>query len=199
MQENGRLSIILPLLLRTWLEPRWVKPLFLKAVESTICPSSSLDAVDSIVQCYSSMAKSNTVILSQCMSIADRDRMAVLLLSSRKAFQRLYQCAALAASSSFKHGESPSSSRNTTPTHDWDEETSRGTYEDRDAWNLGRSEYEDLAESFLVGGPSLKEAKSYRNATSRLNVHAGLHFEDIAYEYTTPNTTTTFTGEDKHR
>lgn len=104
MQDCARVSIITPLLLRTWLESKWVKPLILKAAETTISPSSGLNATDSITQCFAHVAKSNTVILYHSMSDTHRENMAILLRESRKSFQRLFQCAALAASSDFKRG-----------------------------------------------------------------------------------------------
>lgn len=65
MTERARLTIITLLLLRLWLSKRCIQPLYLKAVESTICPSSQLNAFDSITQCFAHMAGSNTLILSE--------------------------------------------------------------------------------------------------------------------------------------
>ena len=36
MQEYGRLSIIVPLLFRTWLEEKWINPNYLKAAENSL-------------------------------------------------------------------------------------------------------------------------------------------------------------------
>ena len=203
MQESARLSIITPLLLRTWLQRRWIQPLYLKAVECTIRPSSKLDAVDSIVQCYAHMARSNTAILSQSMSNQDRDGLTIILRSARKAFQRLYQCAALASASDFRKGTLPSSSRASPGVQedfDNDIESEVGTrYEDSELRELDRADFDELAESFSIGGKLSKKAAAYRNFMSRPNVHAGLHFDEVASEYATPNNVVTFAGEDKHR
>lgn len=196
MQECGRLSIITPLLLRTWLEPKWINPVYLKAAEATMSPALSLNGVDSIVACYAAMAKSNTVVLTQNMRPIDRENMMSLLLQSRKAFQRLYQCAALACSKSFKRGDLLISSRQTTPGIISDNESE---FEDSDLQQLGRSEYEHLAETFEVDGGAAKQAEAYRNVMGRPNVHAALHYADVASEYATPNNCTTLSGEDKHR
>ena len=202
MQECARLSIITPVLLRTWLQKRWIQPLYLKAVEATICPSSKLDAVDSIVQCYALMAKSNTVILAHSMSSQDRAELTIILRSSRKAFQRLYQCAALASASDFKKGELPNSIRSSPAiSQDNSDEESEVTtrFEDSQFRDLQRSDFDTLSESYSISGRISKKAAAYRNFMSRPNVHVGLHFDEVASEYATPNNVVTFSGEDKHR
>lgn len=64
---------------------------------------------------------------------------------------------------------------------------------------MGRSEYEDLTESFTVGGTLLKKAVAFRAFMGRLNVYAGLYFTEVTWEYATPNNLVIFSGEDKHR
>ena len=97
MQECGRLSIVCPLLLRTWLQPHFVNPLYLRVMEVTVSPALNLPPIDAIVYCYAMMAKSNTILLSQFISKNDRENITEILLQSRKSFQRLFECAAIAA------------------------------------------------------------------------------------------------------
>lgn len=106
MQECARFSIILPIILRTWLQPDHVQNTYYDAVESTITRRLNLDPVDCIVQCYANIAKSNTVIMSLSMSAESRTRMDWYLKQNRKAFQRLCECASLSAMPAFRRGES---------------------------------------------------------------------------------------------
>ena len=202
MQECGRLSIICPLLLRTWLQPHFINPLYLKAMEVTVSPVLDLQPIDAIVYCYAMMAKSNTILLSQNMSKHSRENITEILLQSRKSFQRLFECAAIAASSSFKRGEMPVSSRDATPLRarqDNEDSDIDDTFEDSDLQHLGRSEYDNLAEFYEVDGSISKKATAFRNFMARPNVHAALHYEDVVAEYATANNCTTLSGEDKHR
>ncbi|KAL9593507.1 MAG: hypothetical protein Q9219_007518 [cf. Caloplaca sp. 3 TL-2023] len=146
------------------------------------------------------MARSNTVILALKMSTEDRKNMDRLLRQSRKSFQRLYECAALACTSSFRRGESPNSQRSLTPaipsrqdSIDFDDELDDGGPQ------RALSEFDQLGESFTVTGDQSKKAAEFRNFLSRPNVHIGIHYMDVATEYATPNNCTTFSGEDKHR
>ena len=72
MQECDRISIITSLLLRTWLQPKWINSIYLRAAEAIISSTLNLNDVDSIVICYAAMAKSNTVMLIQIMNSNDR-------------------------------------------------------------------------------------------------------------------------------
>ena len=79
------------------------------------------------------MAKSNIVLLSQNLSNSDRESIIEILLQSRKLFQRLFKCAAIAVSSNFKRGEVLVSlrdtSRDTTPLRTKEDNNST-TFED---------------------------------------------------------------------
>ena len=45
-------------------EYHWIQPVYAKAVEIMMCPTTYLDVVGSIVQDFVAMAKTNTVILA---------------------------------------------------------------------------------------------------------------------------------------
>ncbi|KAL8866498.1 MAG: hypothetical protein Q9174_006271 [Haloplaca sp. 1 TL-2023] len=161
-----------------------------------------MDPVDCIVHCFAAMAKSNTVILALKMSAEDRVNMDRTIRHARKSFQRIYECAALANSSSFKRGERPSSQRSLTPaipsrqdSVDFDDELD----EIDDISNRRLSKYNQLAESFTVSGKTSKKVVDFRKYLSRPNVHMGLHYTDVAAEYATPSNCLTFLGENKHR
>ncbi|KAL9035485.1 MAG: hypothetical protein Q9180_004837 [Flavoplaca navasiana] len=209
MQECARLSIITPILLRTWLRPQHIEPYYLEAVNSTMMrrfgSALGFDATDCIVQCFAHIAKSNTVILSLSMSQKDRETMDWDLKANRKAFQRLYECAAIAATTAFKNGEDPTSSQKTPApalasrqdSIDFDDELTEYSVEEQEE-RLNNSQIEQLGEVFDIDDAN-KAALTYQKVQSRPNVHVALHFTDVAAEYATPNNCTTLTGEDKHR
>ena len=204
MQEVGRLSIITPILLRIFLKPDHVRPLYLKAVQSVMTPSMQLHDVDAIVACFAAMAKTNTLILALSMSPNDRTNLLTEMRASRKAYQRLYQCAALASASGFKHGHLPISSRNTTPAvsqapDEEEEGDDEEEYEASDLHSLGRSDYESLRESFTVDGTVSKKSLAFKKHMMRPSVHVGLHYGEVAEEYATPNNVNCLAGENKHR
>ncbi|KAM0795123.1 hypothetical protein BDR22DRAFT_894481 [Usnea florida] len=139
----------------------------------SVSPVLDLKRVDTIVYCYAMMAKCNTVLLSQSLTKVNRDSITEILLQSRKSFQRLFECTATAASSNFKRGEMPVSSRDTsrmifepgttlfavkdgqscaarydrdaTPVRTEEDGADDGTFEDSKLQYLSRSEFDNPA------------------------------------------------------
>ena len=123
-----------------------------------------------------------------------------LLLQARKAFQRLYQCAALVCSKNFKRGDHLISSRYTTSINLSDDEFEADSiFENSELQYLSRSKYKHLAKTFKIEGGAAKQAAAFRNVITRSNVHAALHYENVVTEYATSNNCTTLSDEDKHR
>lgn len=208
MQECARLSIITPILLRTWLSLEFIEPHYVKAIEATMADTLRFDAVDCVVHCYAAIARSNAVILSLSMSSQDRDQLEWLLKQNRKSFQRLFECATIASTPNFKRGQSPRSQMQSTPLvqsqretsfEDFlDELSSQASIEEDESDALVASQTSHLRETFTIDGAN-KKALAFYAHLGRPNVHIALHFSDVAGEYATPNNCTTFTGEDKHR
>ena len=201
MQEAGRLSIIMPVLLRCWLTRDKIQLYFLKAAEMTM--PKDLNAVDGIVKCYAAMARSNTVVLSPMIAPEDRHAMDSLLQESCKAFQRLFKCASFAVSPKFqKEGFLPLS-RAPSPFNGNGSQASdiRDTdAEDSADMSGSEAEYDAMAAQITtVTGKGSKKATFFHAFLARPVVHVALHLEDVAAEYATPSNCTTFTGEDKHR
>ena len=64
---------------------------------------------------------------------------------------------------------------------------------------MGRSEYENLTESFIITDTVFKKATAFRAFMERSNVYTGLHFIEVVWEYVTSNNLVIFVGEDKYR
>ncbi len=92
MIECERLSVIMLLLLRTWLQSKWIQSLYLRAAKIIMCMILQLNNfIDCIVSCYAIIAKSNIMILTFNMLCQNAENMRILLHQSRKVFQHLYE------------------------------------------------------------------------------------------------------------
>ena len=162
MSECARISVLTPLILRRWLREGFIEANYLRAVRVTL----TLPPIDAITKCFALMAQSSAVILSPSMSGEDRDQMHYIIKKGRKAFQNLFRCASLAAARDKR--------RTTTPANSSIASSQASSVldieEDDDGEKVKRSKKEKVFKTFL----------------SRLNVHTGLHYWEVAHKYITP-------------
>lgn len=171
-------------------------------MKATIYSSSKLNAINSIIQCYTLIIKSNIIILSHSISSQNRNELTIILRSSRKIFQRLYQYAVFILTSNFKKNELPNSSHITPiiSQKNFDKESEINTrFEDSQLQDLSRFNFDTLFESFLISDKIFKKTATYRNFINKSNVYTDLHFDKVITKYTTFNNIITFSSKDKHR
>ena len=186
MSELARASIITPVLLRCWLQPRFILVEYLSAGEKTfrdIMMKQQLSVVDVIVFCFAMLAKSNCVLLAETMTENERANLLMHVKTGRRCYQLLHEAAARADEVS-KAGSR--STRSQSP-------ISQSSLSYRSEASTIDSQHQDSQ------SPMKKGESKYRSCNRRPNVHAGLHCEFAAIYFTTPNNITTFIGEDKHR
>ena len=111
MQEHGRASIIIPVLLRCHLQESWIRPEYRQAI-TKVFPGTVFRPVNLIVQCFADIARSNSVVLSRSISPETLKNMDRLVRQGRVAFQRLHAAAYEAA---LKGARSGSASRSPSP------------------------------------------------------------------------------------
>jgi len=175
MSKCARISVLTPLILRRWLREGFIEANYLQAMRVTL----TLPPINAITKCFALIAQSSAIILLPLMSREDRDQMHYIIKRGRKAFQDLFRCASLATVRDKR--------RATTPANSSIASSQAGSVlnikEDRDSERVKGSKKEKVFKAFL----------------SRLNVHTGLHYWEVAHKYATPRNVTTFTGKDVHR
>lgn len=191
MQEAGRASVIVAILLRCWLEVRHVQSKFLRALEGLYQTTSQLDVIDKIVEAYAAMGKSNSLILAMSMTPSDRRRLSQYIYDSRSQYQTLCEAAAISCSS---RSQNPSRSISRSPSVDATSQDAASIVESDHSTTLN-----DYAGASTSGMPSSRKSKMFRDWQGRPNVHVGLHYVDVAREYATPNNCNVLIGEDKHQ
>lgn len=125
LSDHARWSIIVPLLLRSWLEEKHIHGYFREAalIENE-------DVVSYVVSCYALVAKSNTVTQGLEVSINDRENIKDVVKNGRLAFQSLCATASRSVAENPRAGIRPGTpggrgSRSRTPVVQAVEEVSR--------------------------------------------------------------------------
>ena len=83
LSDHARWSVVV---LRLWLRPSHVHPLFLEALEKHLHLGTAV-VVDTIVQCFGAVAKSNGLLMSDRISTEDRLLLMTSVKDSRNRFQ----------------------------------------------------------------------------------------------------------------
>jgi hypothetical protein len=169
LQEHARASVILPLLLRCCLEVDWISPSFLRAMRPPLDPK--LSRVDTIVEIYGSIARSNSVLVWRKISPKDRKHFESIVRKARIGLQMLLEAAAVAT-----------------------EQTQRISSQSPALGRISGHRPASLAQS-----EGNKRANEFRSIKKRPNVHIGLHYSEQMREYALPNNGNVLAGENKHR
>jgi len=197
MAECARISFMTPLILRFWLQARWVEEKFLAAAKKVFADDMvnyRVDAVSCIVLYFTWVARNNATLLAKSMTNSDRANLTTITVPSRRAFQQICQAAKVATAekrSSRRNSRASSIDTSIAPTLFGEDDDDFEEVEDDDI--LGR------ADELLNNGKGTKAARQYERMVKRPNVHVGLHLAAAASQYSTLLTVSTFPGEDKHR
>ncbi|KAI9749166.1 MAG: Glutathione reductase [Chaenotheca gracillima] len=204
MQEAGRASIIVPVLLRCWLRANHIQPRFLDAMQNLFADKiqQGTTIVAIVVGSFAAMGRSNAVVMAQSVSVRDRGAMHETVKTARASFQSLCEAAARAADSfsrSRSVTQSPPPRRSASPQMSMPVQTPSRQQSPASEVNLElESEYDILAGESDFRNMS-KRGKEFRSFQFRPNVHQGLHLADLAKEYGTPYNCHVLQGEDQHR
>ena len=184
--EHARWSVIIPNLLRCWLDFKHIKPDFLKAMDVVfqVDLQRQVNKLDILVTSFASVAKANTLLMSAYLSAEDRNGFQNMVKTSRRLYQRLHETAAQATWDQSERRRSRSTSRSSTPTP---AEATRSTTPVASE-NLTEAQRKAVAKS-----------KEYLSIAKRPNLHIGLHYELVMEEYAMPSNCNVLIGEDKHR
>jgi hypothetical protein len=90
LASHARWSVIVPALLRSWLEPGFIHPLFMAEAQTQL-KGTPRDVVDHIVKAFARLAKTNSILMGHKVSEADRNNMLEIILDSRRRYQQLCQ------------------------------------------------------------------------------------------------------------
>lgn len=86
MSDHGRWTIIIPALLRDWLEEKHLMPRFVAQIQQNQPDASPVDVV---VSTTAAIAKSNSVLMGRKMSDVDRKNMGAIIRRARTMFNQL--------------------------------------------------------------------------------------------------------------
>ena len=198
IQKHARSSIIIPVLLRCWLTNKHIKPAFLGGIRSIFVEPkfSNMSLCGIITYVYASIAKSNSVVMADAITTADRARMTVTIIDARRKFQLLQKTAVRADLQKPSRIQSPSPA----PSNPL---RSQSPFIIDSAPSTPGSEYAAMSvldtESNKPRAKKEPKSTQYVSDQKRPNMHIGIHHANIAKEYATVFNINGLIGEDKHR
>ena len=191
MHKHARWSIVCAPLLRYWLKTKHLRPLFAEALRrklnteaTTIAATegeaayevTEVDMIMSIIQCFSALAKSNSVIMARRIIEKDREQLLVILVNCRSMFQSLIECAATVA--------------------DLSSHSRVGSFPTRRSASRATSEAPGTKEAHQY---SSNAGQALGRQEALPTIHTALHFIDIVDEYGLALFINTLIWEDFHR
>jgi hypothetical protein len=202
ISEYGPASMMLPLVMRTWMQDIHVKPKFLAAMEDVLetrRDDSGHSGVDFIVHCYDMVAKSNAVFLGRQMHRLDKAHVHQLAIESRERYQDLLTIAADAASKRIAAAQIAVGK----PRSRLVRSLSQSSASEREQEPGPRfGEEEEFSEASLTKKgveAEEKRAEQLKRKMSTPNIHTILHFYDAVVQYASVLNVITLQGEDRHR
>lgn len=200
LAADARWSIIMPDLLRGWLEPHYIHPKFMAEAHTRLDADSDEVVVGFIVKAYAMIAKSNSVLVGLNISKPDRDNMLDIVIGARRMYQRLCQFTSQSIIDnprawSTTSGSGQSRPQSMAPPLPQRPSVSQATY------RAGTVDSDTALPSTEPGeGQSApKRATQYIHNMMRPNVHMGVHYKTIADEYALPVNVNTLLGKNQHR
>ncbi|KAI1430422.1 hypothetical protein GGR50DRAFT_699089 [Xylaria sp. CBS 124048] len=188
MQELARGAVILPVLLRCWLQPHHIKDECRRLIpqiageyfenDDFVVPTDKFEAVDWIVSAVDFFSRSVRAIFGHTGASSPKEDVLKTIISGRRAIQFLCQINASACLQ-----------RRVTRT---DDATSVGTEADDGASTVASSTRRKRS------GPQDK-ARTFLNMKRLPNIHTGLHLMEVIREYGSCRLVWTLMGEDKHK
>jgi hypothetical protein len=208
MQEFGRASIMLPVVLRKWLSPIHLRKRYLEAINAILDAredNTGHEGINFLVHCFSMIAKSNALFVAPILHKADRKWVQSIGIESRERYQDILGFAVHAAGKGIAppaavvgnpHSRfSPAGRRGS-----MDSEASNVTETQLDDTMFGEEEEASDAQLTLKASEKAGVRKvALERKRQTPNVHSILHFYDIVIQYASSLNVLTFQGEDRHR
>jgi hypothetical protein len=190
LAAHARWSVIAPTLLRSWLEPEHVHPLFMREAMRKLGAVTGEEerVVDLIVKAFASLAKSNSVLMGLKISAEDRANMGDIIRQTRIRYQQL--CSFTSQSivdnprAYNRFGTHQPSIFRVPQGQDVQPEAGGG---------VAMPSVEEPSQQEVP-----KRATQYSHDMTRPNVHVGIHYPMITEEYSLSANTDSL-GEDMHR
>jgi hypothetical protein len=181
LSEHARWSLVAPVLLRCWLRENHLRRPLIAVFQSNGSPN---DLIAQIVKCFAAAATSNCVLMSEHISIRDREKIYQIIMGHRVHLQGLLKMAANSLNADPRRSRSRSCSAQPTG------ETSRSdtTITGPKAQNKRRNMSEEA-----------QVVQTYLNYMKLPNIHVGIHYPVQTDEFGTPANCNGLIGEDKHR
>jgi hypothetical protein len=186
LASHARWSVIIPVLLRSWLRPHHIHPRFMAEAQVQMMGTSK-DVVNYIVIAFARLAKSNSLLMGHKLSNEDRDNMLSMILDSRQRYQQLCQ---FASRSVFDNPRAWSLVKTPAP------QLSVPPLSNREM-PPPDVPLRSVETTQVIQPP--KRATQYLHDMMRPNIHMGVHYPLIAEEYSLPVNTNTLIGENYHR
>ena len=186
LSDHARWSIIVPCLLRRWLQPSHLQPLFMGEARRQLNLTET-GVVEYIVTAFAKLAKSNSVLMGSAVSRNDRRQIMTIVMEPRRMYQQLCICAARSIATNPRvYGSFGSRQASTRP-----EFASAGP---SDVLLPSREVDEDDGQQ-----EEPKRSSQLSRDMVRPNIHVGVHFAMIAEEYGLTLNVNVLSGEDRHR
>lgn len=153
-----------------------------------------------VTNVYTSIAKSNSVVMTESIIVSDRATMSATVKNARRKLQLLQKTAAKADQQ--KSSRSRANTRSPSPAPQNPLFRPSSPFIVNSAPNTPGSEY--TASDVFDANDTRSKAKKkkltqYESDQRRSNMHIGIHHADIAKEYATVFNVNGLIGEDKHR
>ena len=153
-----------------------------------------------IAHVFTSIARSNSVVMSETMTTSDRATMMGIVKSNRHKFRLLQKAAATAVSR--RSDRSRANTRSPSPASLLSFARSATPLFIDSRPTTSRSKYAAPQTSSASAGKSksqMEKQSEYESGQKWPNIHIGIHHADIAKEYATVFNVNGLIGEDKHR
>jgi hypothetical protein len=212
ISEFARGSILTPVVLREYINGKDLVPEFAQVLLKRIHdPAMRYEneeaklnqAATEVAKAFWQIAKSNMVLTGRRVPVHDRKNLPQIVKQGRVAFQLLAQCLAdvcEAKAAKSKRGKQPrvssvASSRRSSISQQSadgsDRDSRASTVESQDPDEIQTPEQKRKGEG--------DKAKKWIAKMGLPNVHVGLHWEEVGFDYGTARLMLTLLGEDKHR
>ena len=182
LSDHARWIVVIPGLLRCWLEERHLQPHYRIAMQRRLVNDEhAFTVTEMIVRVFGFVARSTSLLMTA--ELKGRDQLLNTIKKARSEFQMLLSVAAVAAN------ENPRS-RSVTPSAQ-----GRADSVIRSVETDVRGEAQGIPSSLRTA----QKATEYLNDRRRPNIHTALHYEATMKEFGTPSNVNVLIGEDKHR
>lgn len=194
LSEYVRQSIVIPSLLRYWLQSKYIRQYFLSILQG----NSIQDPIRYIVLQFAAAVRSNSVLISNTMSKTDRSNIYLIVQGYRTNLQQMLQALAQSINADKRRLSRPTSRVGTL-----------AVYRPTAATEPSLAELLILSRETTLTVPDIltrqqsikqgKKADSYLRSIKKPNMHIAIYYQALAKEYGLLVNFNVTIGEDKHR